>query len=620
MYTVLSAVMKQEQDRTDRDLKSHAYALPDTPGVYIMRDAHEDVIYVGKAKSLRKRVPSYFGAGKDRKTQVLMRHVRSLEHITTQNEYEALLLENTLIKNHHPKYNIRLMDGKTYPVIRVTNEPFPRVFRTRRIVQDGSSYYGPFPNVQSIDRYLELIERLFPLRKCRGPLKKREHPCLYYHIGRCAAPCCGRISPEEYHRHVEKVKQLLSGQTDELVAELRTRMQEHGERLEFEKAAELRDTIQAIEELSADQQVVDMNPEDRDYVGFAAQDQLCSFVVFQMRDGKLLGRDFFRTEFYGSEDEALSLFLVQYYSTMHRPASKLYVPRPVEEDLIRSFFRRECHAEVQIHVPGEGRHARLLRLVEENARQDLERRLRDADTVSALSALKEALGLPRLPKRIEGFDIAQLSGKHPVASMVSFWKGRPDKSQYRRFHMKSLRGAIDDYEAIREVVARRYTRVVNENLDKPDLILIDGGKGQVSSAKSILVALGLDSVPVAGLAKQHEEIFVPGRAEAFRLPEGSDALRILQAVRDEAHRFATTFNKSLRKRTVSLSTLERVPGIGEVRARKLLQTFGSMEAIGRQRVEDVASAIGVRTDLAQQVLESVTRNRPGEGEERQQAL
>jgi len=585
-----------------------------------MRDAHDDVIYVGKAKSLRKRVPSYFGAGKDRKTQVLMRHVHSLEHITTQNEYEALLLENTLIKNHHPKYNIRLMDGKTYPVIRMTNEPFPRVFRTRRIVQDGSSYYGPFPNVQSIDRYLELIERLFPLRKCRGPLKQREHPCLYYHIGRCAAPCCNRISREEYGRHVERVKQLLSGETDELIGELRDTMREHGERLEFEKAAELRDTIQAIEELSAGQQVVDMNPEDRDYVGFAAQDQLCSFVVFQMREGKLLGRDFFRTEFYGSEDEALNLFLVQYYSTMHRPASKLYVPRQVEEELIRSFFRKECHAEVEIDVPREGRHARLLRLVEENARQDLEKRLRDADTLTALSALKEALDLPSLPKRIEGFDIAQLSGKHPVASMVSFWKGRPDKSQYRRFHMKSLRGAIDDFEAIREVVARRYTRVINENLDKPDLILIDGGKGQVSSATSILAALGLESVPVVGLAKQHEEIFLPGRAEAVRLPEGSDALRVLQAVRDEAHRFATTFNKSLRKRTVSLSSLESVSGIGEVRARRLLQTFGSMDEIGRQRIEDVASAIGVSAEVARRVVERVRRSRTQDDEQGREAL
>ena len=588
------------------ELKDKVRDFPDRPGVYLMKDSGGSIIYIGKAISLKKRVSSYFTGTKDVKTRLLVDRIRSIEYITTGNEYEALLLENNLIKEHNPRYNINLKDGKSYPVIKISADPFPRIYRTRRILQDGSEYFGPYTDVTKIDLYLELIEKLFPLRKCRGRLKKRDRPCLYYHIGRCAAPCSGNIDQEAYLAHVEGARKLLSGETGQLIEDLKKQMEIASRELDFEKAAELRDMIAAVETVGTGQDVVDFATESRDYVACAMNDLLCSFGVFRMREGKLIGRDLFRGKSFSSEEEAFSQFFIRYYDEFKEIPERIYTSGGFDIPLVEQFFRKERGVEVEISVPRQGRHGKILRMVMDNAMHDLERRLKAEANISGIEELRRVLGMKKLPRRIEGFDIAQLSGKHPVASLVSFYNGNPDKSSYRRFHIKSLDGRIDDYEAIREVVARRYSRVVNENLERPDLVVIDGGKGQVNAAWAILDAIGLSELPLIGLAKEFEEIHFPGEGEPIRLPEGNEALRVLQAVRDESHRFATSFNRQLRKKKgLTLSSLESIEGIGPKRAARLLQNFGSLKAIADAPIEAIADTAGTSRELAVSVKEAL---------------
>ena len=586
----------------NNDLKHKVQQFPGRPGVYVMKNAQSSVIYVGKANNLKKRAGSYFTGTKDTKTRILMKNVAFIENITTRNEYEALLLENTLIKRWQPRYNINLKDGKSYPVIRITNEKFPRVFRTRRIIQDGSEYYGPFPDVHRLDTYLGLIEKLFPLRKCRGPLKKRDHPCLYYHIHRCAAPCAGKISQQEYMEGVSDIKKLLSGKTGDLVRTLKDKMDLSVRDLRFEQAAELRDSIDAVKSLGKEQEVVDFNPETRDYIAAAEREQICTFVVFQMRSGKLIGRDLFRTENYTDLSEASNQFIVQYFGVRDSVPDKLYISELVDTGLLREFFEKEKGRSVEIVAPQRGRHASILRMARENGMEDIEERLRKRKSTTDIKELQTVLGLSATPRRIEGFDISQLNGKHPVASMVTFFDGVPVKKDYRQFHIRTLDGKIDDYEAMREVIARRYTRVLNEKLERPDLILVDGGKGQVGAAKSILNALNLGDIPIAGLAKREEEIFLPGRDDPYRLPETSGALKVLQRVRNESHRFATSLNKRLRNKDLRLSTLENAPGIGPKRAAKLMEEFGSLVKITGASPNRIADACGIGQEKAKQVL------------------
>ncbi len=587
--------------------------FPSEPGVYLMKSAKDTILYVGKANNLRARVRSYFAKDKDIKTTVLMGKVDRIEYIVCRSEYEALLLENNLIKEHRPRYNINLKDGKTYPVIRITNEEYPRVFRTRHIVEDGSSYYGPYANVYHIDRYLEVIEKLFPLRKCRGPIRKRDHPCLYYHIGRCAAVCAGKTDRDEYGRRIEGIRKLLSGQTDALIADLERDMQAAVEELKFEQAADLRDTIAAIRRTQEEQQVVDFDPDVRDYLGLFQRDGLVSMTIFHMRGGRLLGTELFHSDVYGEPEDFIPQFLIQYYTATRLVPEKLIIgaERAVVESIsadLAHFFQDELDETVEILPPDSSRDTSITNLAAENARRDLEKRVREQGNIPGLEELQKVLGLPRLPLRIEGFDIAHVDGTHPVASAVSFLNGRPDKSNYRRFRMRTLGGAIDDFAAMREVAARRYTRLINEELPLPDLILIDGGKGQVSSVVQVLEALELD-VPVVGLAKREEELYLPRRPDAIRLPAGSEPLRILQAVRDEAHRFATTFRAGLQSGDLTLGTLESVPGIGPTRSRRLLQRFKTLEAIAAADPETVAAEAKVPYDKAIEVQEAV-RNRP----------
>ncbi|HCM26408.1 MAG: excinuclease ABC subunit C [Treponema sp. GWB1_62_6] len=610
-----------EHDTNSQDyirLRATAKDAPLEPGVYIWRDVDGQIIYVGKARVLRHRLNSYFSGEKDVKTRTLLKRARSIETIIVGNEYEALLLENTLIKQHTPKYNINLKDGKSYPVVRVTNEDFPRVFRTRRIVEDGSRYYGPFPNVPAVDAMLELVEALFPLRKCRT-MRKRVAPCMYFHIGRCAAPCCGKISKEEYATHVERVKQLLAGETESLVGDLGRQMAEAAAALRFERAAQLRNAIQAIRDLSATNSVVDFDPDSRDYIAWASEGVLTTFTVFSMRGGKMTGRELYRARSAASELESLESFLAAYYSADRLPPPRIYLA-PVDfsglEEAgaagtagaaaadplagIRLWFEKELGQTPALLRADERRHEAVLAMAHQNAREDLGKRLKERGAGPALEELAAILSLGSRPDRIEGFDIAQLDGKHTTASLVSFKDGLPDKKNYRHFNIRTVEGRIDDFGAMREAVSRRYGRLIADGGELPDLVLIDGGIGQVNAARGVLDALGLD-LDVVGLAKRDEELWLPGATEPIRVSRNSEALKVLQFIRDETHRFATGRNQRLRSKDLALEGLESVEGVGPARAAVLLKEFGSLEAIAAAAAEDIAARCGLSASLSSAV-------------------
>jgi excinuclease ABC subunit C len=613
-------------------LKASAADAPVEPGVYIMRDGEGRIVYVGKAKSLRNRLKSYFAGTKDIKTATLIRHARSIETIIVASEYEALLLENTLIKQHSPRYNINLKDGKTYPVIRITSEDFPRIFRTRTIVHDNSLYYGPFPNVQGVDAMLELIDKLFPLRKCR---KMKKEPCMYYHIGRCLAPCCGKIGKEEYQSHVERVRQLLAGETESLVIGLTAQMHEAARALQFERAAQVRNAIRAIEQLAGEESsVVDHDAEGRDYIAWAAEGVLATFTVFSMRGGKMTGRELFRTRSAADEGESLEMFITSYYEPNRPPPEKIYIQTmlgaineeggapplaPASADAPSSasppsggeppatppknlspgadappsslpdWFRERFGFEPELLPAAAGgrHHAAILAMARQNALEDLRRRIRERGAGPALDELRQALNLRGRPELIEGFDIAQLDGAHPVASLISFRNGVPDRKNYRYFKLRSVVGKVDDFAAMREAVHRRYSRLIREEKELPGLVLIDGGIGQVNAAKGVMDELGMDS-DVVGLAKREEELWLPHAKAPVVLSRSSEALKILQFVRDETHRFATGFNQRLRSKDLRFPALETVDGIGPKRAAAIMKAYETIENIAAADTVELA--------------------------------
>ncbi len=585
--------------------KEQAKTLPHHSGVYIMKDASGKVVYVGKAKDLRNRVTSYFLTGKDIKTTFLVSKIANIDYIITGNEYEALVLENNLIKKYRPHYNISLKDGKSYPLIRITHEDFPKVFRTRRVINDGSLYFGPYPDLKSLNEYLELIDKMFPLRKCGIPLRKRETPCLYYHIGRCCAPCAGLVTKEEYGKHIEKVKKFLLGADDELVRVTRNEMSEAAKMLQFEVAAQKRDLLQALESVSRVQQVEDFSVESRDYAACEMRMHLATVSMLQIRDGKLMGKALYRAETFGDETDTLVHFLTQYYSDGGNIPQELYVSHDVDSDLIRTFLNNEMNYDIDVSVPKEGKHYRVLRMSAENASRDVEKRLRSKGNPEALDELMEVLGLEEPPMYIEGFDIAQLSGKFTVASLITFVDGNPDKSNYRRFNIRSLGGRVDDYGAIKEAVTRRYTRQVREKKRLPDLVLIDGGKGQVNSAKEALLELGLDTLPVIGLAEKLEEIYFPDDRDALVLPESSPALKVLIAVRDETHRFATSLNQSQRAKEATFALLESISGVGPARSKRLMQHYGTIEDLLSSNPEEIAKQTRIPLDVILRVIKTL---------------
>jgi excinuclease ABC subunit C len=601
------------------DLKKEAAAAPLEAGCYIMRDEAGSIIYVGKAKILRNRLVSYFTGLKDIKTAILMRTVRSIETIIVSNEYEALLLENTLIKQHSPKYNISLKDGKSYPVIRITAGAFPRIFKTRFIIEDGSRYFGPFANVKAVDDLLSMLEKLFPVRKCKT-MRKRESPCIYFHMGQCKAPCAGKITANKYDKYIEKIARFLEGDTTPLAVELTEKMHKAARSLSYETAARYRDTLDAIKDLSEVNTVIDFQSDARDYIAEASEGILSTWTVFSMRGGKLTGRDLYRTKNASDSNDSLETFIISYYRPKSHPPERIYVEVEMEGGIegeepsqtssfenIKKYFTETFGFAPEIIIPAHieseterRRHSAALAMAKQNALEDLRKRIKERGAGAALDELKKALDLSRRPERIEGFDIAQLDGKHPVASLISFYNGIPDKKNYRHYKLKSVIGIVDDFASMREVVRRRYSHLLAQNAELPDLILIDGGIGQVNAAQGILNELGV-SIDIVGLAKRDEELWLPRSSSPIKLSKDSEALRVLIAVRDETHRFATGLNQKLRSKDLALSSLESIEGIGKIRARLLIKEFKSIKNIAAANAEEIQKRTALNLKLAKTV-------------------
>ena len=587
-------------------IKSILKELPLNPGVYIMYNESGRIIYVGKAKSLKKRVNQYFLPNRDAKTSALVSHIDNIEYIITGNEYEALILENNLIKKHKPKYNIDLKDGKTYQMIRVSNEDFPKVFKTRRLVNDGSLFFGPFPNGGVLDSYMSLLNSLFKIRRCGMPLKKRSTPCLYYHIGKCLAPCAGKISKADYNLIIQDCKKMLSGQTEDLRASLVKDMNALSREMKYEQAAEKRDLIKAIDIINAPQTAQNMRISDKsDYVAIESNGSVFAVAIMQLRDGYLLGKAIYRAETFASEEDVLTSFLLQYYNTSKDIPQTIYISEDVNRELIEQYFKEHL-GDIKVEIPYDGKHYRALRMAEQNAKEDVEKRLKKEDNTEAVMELKEVLGLENPPRLIEGYDIAQLNGKYTVASLISFKDGKSNKQGYRRFNIKSLDGAIDDFGAIAEATFRRYRRVVEENLERPDLVLIDGGKGQVNIAREVLDNLGLADIPVIGLAKKQETIVFDYDREDLNLPHSNAALRLLIAIRDECHRFATTLNQRQRSSDVRFKLLCSIKGIGEKRARELMTEFDSLESILNTSASELSKRGNIPLRVAERLLKELS--------------
>lgn len=603
----------KDKKSTREILHQTALKAPSQSGVYLWRNAENTVIYVGKAKNLKNRLSSYFAGNKDIKTRMLVSNAVSIEYITTSNEYEAFLLENNLIKKYSPRYNIDLKDGKSYPVLRITNEEYPRLFKTRHVLKDGSKYFGPYPDASSLDVFIDALYQIYPLRHCKQ-FRKKDSPCLYYHMGQCKAPCCGKISKESYNEYFGEISSLLEGKGDETRKKVEDEMKAAAARLDFEKAARMRDGLRALTVMQNQNVVEGFDAEDRDYIAYAREGELVSFTVLKIREGKLLGRDNYRVVSLSDEEELVSEFISAYYTSKEELPPSIYVPSWRDYDILSKWLSESLCSETRLFavvnesVRGtaeEKRHRAAMEMAFFNAREDIRRRLRERGDIPALEELKELLSLPHLPVRIEGFDIAHIGGKFPVASLISFYNGNPDKKNYRYFRLKTTDGVIDDFMSMREAATRRYTRLLNEQAELPDLILIDGGIGQVNAVKGVLSALDLD-IPIAGLAKRDEEIWLPDASSPICLPKRSDALRLLQRVRDETHRFATSRNQRLRTKENVVSIFLEIPGIGEKRAKLLTKHFSTINNLSSASVDEVSSVLSVSEEEALSVIKAAS--------------
>ena len=583
--------------------RDQARALPENPGCYLMKNAEGTVIYVGKAKNLKRRVNSYFLPNRNAKTAALVEKIVNIEYVITGNEYEALVLENNLIKKYNPHYNILLKDGKSYPLIRITNEDYPRVFKTRRVIKDGSLYYGPYPDGKRLDMYLETVEDTYPLRLCQGVLKKKSTPCLYYHMKKCSGPCIGAISKDEYGEYIKEVKDFLSGDDSSLSRKVKKEMMEASKKLDFETAAKKRDLLEALSVMQSNQGVDDMDTSEdsRDYAAIEMRAYLCTVSIMQFRDGRLIGKAMYRAECLGDETETLLSFLIQYYSDGDTLPHELYVSHDIDAELLSKFFKEELGKPLKVEIPRDGKHYRILRLAGENATRDVEKRLKNVDNTPALERLREITNIDTLPSLIEGFDIAQLSGKYTVASLIVFRDGNPSNKEYRHFSMKSLEdNEINDFQSIHEAVFRRYKRQRDEKAQLPDLLMVDGGIGQVNAAIAALDELGL-SFPVVGLAEKHEEIVFPDNTSLL-LDHSDPGLRVLIALRDECHRFATSFNQRMRSKDASFKLLESIDGVGPERSKRIMQTYQSVDAILSLTPEELAKGAKIPLPVAERVL------------------
>jgi excinuclease ABC subunit C len=606
------------------DLEATLKRLPDRPGVYLMKDVRGTVIYVGKAQSLRNRVRSYWQKQSIGPEGQLIRSVidkvADLEYTMTDSVSEALLLEINLVKRHRPRYNVRLKDDKSYPFIKITAEDFPRVERTRKLPADGSRYFGPYASASSVDDAMNLIRRLFPFRTCTLDIhegrKAIERPCLLYHIKRCQAPCVGYIGKADYRADIAQIERFLEGRQEIVARELTRQMQAASEATEYERAAALRDKVRAIERTMESQKMAAHKTTEEDVLGLARQDTQAAVQLFAVRGGKMVGRDVFLLDAPRELDDAtvLSGFVQQYYERATSVPRDVLVPvLPEDAPELEVFLTARREAAVHLHVPQRGEKRELLDLAARNAAETLLREharwLADqGKTLAALEELSDALALPVVPMRIECYDISNFQGAQSVGSMVVFEEGRPRTGEYRRFRIKEVEGP-NDFASHQEVLRRRFKRArtgeegSEEELrwQLPDLVVIDGGKGQLSAAKAVLDELGYHDLAVVGLAKEREEIFLPDRDEPVLLPVTSPALYLMQRLRDEAHRFAITYHRSLRAKAATRSAFDDLPGVGPKRRAALLRVFGSAKRVREAPVEQVAAVPGIGLALASKI-------------------
>ena len=585
--------------------------LPESPGVYLFKDATGQVLYVGKAKRLRSRVRSYFGADPlaSAKTRVLVRQIADVDTIVLPTEAHALILEANLIKEYRPRFNIALRDDKSYPYIKVTvNEPFPRVYVTRRLLDDGGRYFGPYTDVGAMRRALNVVKRIFTVRSCNYDMPKEmpERACLDYHIGRCKAPCILLQTQEDYRAMIDEVLLYLDGRAAEVTRRVRARMDEAAGNMDFERAGELRDALRHLQRLEEPTVVVEVEGGDRDVIGYARDGEDAVVTMLRIRSGKLLAREHQFVENIQDEgdDAVLAAYLARTYIPLPEHARELLIPFDVaDRELIEETLPR-----VAIWMPQRGPRRQLIELADQNARHLLEEQKTstfeaEERAVDPVYELQRELGLQSVPRAMICFDISTSQGTDTVASCVWFENGRPKRAEYRKFKIETVvGGAPDDFASMREVVTRYFARRLDDQKPLPDLVVVDGGKGQLSSAREALEALSLARLPTISLAKRDEEVFMPGRSESLRLSKRSPALRMLQRMRDEAHRFAITYNRKRRSMRTVTSELLKIKGVGPEKRRALLNAFGSIQGVRDAGVEEIAKLPGFSAASAQRLL------------------
>jgi len=597
-------------------LKEQLKILPARPGVYLFKDNVGRVIYVGKASNLRNRVVSYFGAKNQLspKSEQLVSRINDLDTIVTDTEYEALVLENDLIKKYRPVFNVRLKDDKTFPYLKIdVKSEWPTVRITRRFHKDGDRYFGPFISTYSLRQTLNLIRKIFPFRSCNRTITGKDtRPCLEYHIKSCVAPCIGAVTSDEYKDLIKEVILFLEGKQEMVIQDLKHKMQEASKHLQYEKAALLRDQIRSVEQVIESQRIAVTIRGDEDVIALAQTKDLAYVEIFFIRNNKLTGRDYALLDGIRDEEpgQIMTSFVKQYYSSASSIPPLILLQFPVDEpEIISQWLSNQRNASVELRVPERGLKKQLLNIVEENARQGLAlyqaKQSKMIESALVLEELKDRLVLSHMPLRIEGYDISNIRGNQAVGSMAVFSKGLPKRAHYRRFRIKSVSG-IDDYAMIQEVLKRRFKRSLGSGDNwsvLPDLILIDGGKGHLNAALEVLKETGIDSVSAVSLAKENEEVFVPGKSEPLNIPRTSAALHLLQRIRDEAHRFAIGYHHKLRQKESITSALDSVPGIGPKRKKALIKQFGSVRSIKEATSEDLLRVPGITSKVAEKIRE-----------------
>lgn len=588
---------------------------PTDPGCYIYHNSAGKIIYIGKAKNIRNRVKSYFVNGyKEPKTAALISHIAEVEFIVTNSEIEALILENTLIKTHRPKYNIFFRDDKSYPYVRITNEPFPQVFITRTVIRDGSKYFGPYTDSRLVRETIEIVKNIFPIRICHHRLNEKTIAagqikiCLDYHIKKCEGPCQGHVSGDEYDRMISQVVAFLNGRTEEAIAYFREKMNNASANTQFEDAAAYRDKISVLKNYS-NRQAVELNDcVDRDLVAILKEAENCCAVIFRIRQGKLVGRDSFflaGSENYDYPGIIRDLILRYYGNVTGIPSEVLVNYLPEEQKILESWLTTQKGSRVEIAQPVRGDKARLMKMALRNAELQIgELQLKQSQKVDfipkSLQSLQKELGLSELPRRIEAFDISNIRGKFAVGSMITFINAQAKNSEYRRFKIKTVTGS-DDFAMMAEVVRRRYSRLIQEEKPMPDLILVDGGKGQLSSAMNVMQALNLAAIPLVGLAKRLEELYIPHQEDPLLLARDSAALNLLRRIRDEAHRFAITYHRKLRNKGAISTRLDTIPGLSGTVKKALLIQFKTIANIRAAKTDDLVNVKGVGLKVAQKI-------------------